>query len=322
MTDKLLPNNDPDLQLARRIGASLENGRALQSSGNNLLESLLLYKKERKQLESGTLDSDGSEMWDQIARETNFDSNTHTVHRLESTRNTLIWAAAATLLIAAFLGIFYYRSLQPDMLASTDQQIQTLTLEDGSSVTLRPHSSLYLLPGNDRAQNYRLNGEAYFEVVNNPDRTFSVEAGNAIISVLGTKFDLSTWGSQTQVFLEEGSIRFENKTTSEAVILSEGESAETREGNAISTATSDISEFTDWMNKELIFRDKTARYVFSELEQEFDFTISAPESVMQTRLSGGLSLENPQQSLEDLSLVLGGTFSRESEKRYRFVPEE
>lgn len=322
MSEKLLPNNDPDLKLARQIGASLEEGRELQFPESELLESLLKYKRQRKQVESISAEWDSNALWKTIEKETTSDRNTQKVQPIGISRTAFIWAAAATILIAAFAGIFYYQSQQPQLLAYSKQQIETITLADGSNVTLRPHTSLYALPGDEQSHNYRLSGEAYFEVVADAGRTFSVEAGNARVSVLGTKFDLSSWGEQTQVYLEEGSIRFENKTTNESVILSEGESAETSENDTISTTISEYSEFTDWMNKELIFRNKTAGYVFNELEQEFDLRISAPKSVMQTRLSGGLSLENPQQSLEDLSLVLGGRFIKEGDNSYRFVGDE
>lgn len=322
MSEKLLPNNDPDLKLARQIGRSLEEGQDLQATESTLLQTLLTFKRQRKQKESVSAELDSNALWKSIEKETTTGRDLSDVKPIGISPTKFIWAAAATILIAAFAGILYYQSLQPQLLAFSEQQIETVTLDDGSSVTLRPHTSLYLLSADERTHNYRLRGEAYFEVVPDTDRTFSVEAGNAKVSVLGTKFDLSTWGKQTQVYLEEGSIRFENRTTNDSVILSEGESAQTSDNESITTAIPEYNEFTDWMNKELIFRNKTARYVFNELEQEFDLNISAPEAVMQTRLSGGLSLENIQQSLEDLSLVLGGRFINEGDRRYRFVVDE
>jgi hypothetical protein len=56
------------------------------------------------------------------------------------------------------------------------------------------------------------------------------------------------------------------------------------------------------------------------MEQEFNFKISAPDSILNTKLSGTLSLRNADQSLNDLSLVLDGQFIKEAENRYKFVP--
>lgn len=319
MNTRLLPNNDPDLQLARRIGNYLEGRLELDYAEDSLIKPILDYKRERKKELSASVITDSAAIWKKIEKEIKPGKKETRIHQLGSTKTKAIWATAASLLIAAFIGIYYYTTQQPEMIASSAQQIQTVVLDDGSKVTLRPHSSIYVLSGNANEHNYKLEGEAYFEVVSNPERTFSVKAGNAKVTVLGTKFDLSTWGNQIQVYLEEGLISFENVTNNISVTLNPGESAEI-DDDSINTGLSDVSEFTDWMNRELVFKNKTARYVFNELEQEFNFTISAPDSVLNTTLSGGLSLANAQQSLDDLSLVLDGKFVKEGEKRYKFVP--
>src|SRR5699024_2620003 len=76
-------------------------------------------------------------------------------------------------------------------------------------------------------------------------------------------------------------------------------------------------EFTDWLDQQLIFESKPAIRVVHELEQQFDISITLPDTVKNNRLSGQLSLESPQVSLNDLTLVLGGTFVRTGERSYR-----
>ena len=239
-----------------------------------------------------------------------------------SSDSKTIWAVAASLLIAAFIGFatYFYFTQQPQTIASSSGQIETVTLEDGSTVTLRPYSSLAALDLSEDEHSYQLEGEAYFEVINNRNRTFSVRAGNGEVRVLGTRFDLSNWGNQTQVYLEEGSIQFANLTSNESVTLSPGEAAEIGPDNLLNLQTADITEYTDWMNRELTFRNKTAEYVFHEMEQEYNIQITAPDSVMNTRLSGSLALTDVDESLEDLSLVLDGQFVKKGDTQYTFVP--
>lgn len=324
MATQLLPDNDKDLQLARQIGSYLDGQLELETVEDPLIPMLLGYKNERKQRSyaDSSVSVVSNQVWRQIEEQTDTGKQGARVYQLGRSKTRAIWTTAAAILIAAFLGIYYFMNQQPQMVASSNQQIQTVQLIDGSKVTLRPHSAIYALTQSSQEQTYRLDGEAYFEVSPDPQRTFSVQAGNGKVSVLGTKFDLSSWGEQTQVYLEEGSIRFENLTTKDAVTLSPGESAAIGNDNTISTASTEITEFTDWMNRELIFKNKTVRYVLNELEQEFNFTFMAPDSIMETTLSGGLSLDNAQQSLDDLSLVLDGKFVKDAENRYRFVPNQ
>lgn len=324
MTTQLLPENDKDLQLARQVGQYLDGQLELENVEDPLVTVLLRYKTERKQRSSTTssVSPNSHNVWQQIEQHTDTKKQSARVYQIGRSKTKAIWATAAALLIAAFLGIYYFKAQQPQMVASSNQQIEMIQLDDGSKVTLRPHSTLYSLSESSEEQRYQLEGEAYFEVSRNPQRTFSVEAGNGRVSVLGTKFNLSSWGEQTQVYLEEGSVQFENLNTKATITLSPGESAKIEDDNTLKTTQTEPAEFTDWIDRELIFQNKTVRYVLNELEQEFNFTFMAPDSIMETTLSGGLSLENAQQSLDDLSLVLDGRFVKDAENRYRFVPNQ
>ncbi|NGP76975.1 hypothetical protein G3570_10045 [Balneolaceae bacterium YR4-1] len=327
MTRTTLPENDPDLQLARRIGSYLESETDLRSETDTLVDTLLNYRESREANKSSIPDVavPSDEIWQEISVAIHSEEHSATIHKLGSSQTDFktIWAVAASLLVAAFIGFaaYFYLSQQPQMIASSSANIETVVLEDGSKVTLRPHSSIKALEISANEHNYQLEGEAFFEVMKSDNRTFSVRAGNGEVQVLGTRFDLSNWGDKTQVYLEEGSIRFENIESKEAVTLSPGEAAEIGPDNLLTTKSAEITEYTDWMSSELNFRNKTTRYVFNEMEQEFNIRISAPDSIMNTRLSGSLALNSIDESLEDLSLVLDGQFIKNGDRQYIFVPK-
>lgn len=327
MTDKTLPENDPDLLLARRIGSYLEDKSSSYTEENLLLNVLSEFKDNRKQRSHEIPDSDihSDEIWHTISKVTQSGKDTASVHQIGRSKSdsTTILAIAASFLVAAFIGLaaYFYLNQQPELIASSSASIQAVTLADGSQVTLRPYSTLEALNVGTEEHSYKLEGEAYFEVVSNRGRTFSVTAGTGRVTVLGTTFNLSSWGNQTQVYLEEGSIEFMDIETDDSVTLNPGEAAEIGPDKRLSAEPAEIVEYTDWMNRELTFSNRTARYVFNEMEQEFKITISAPDSVLNTRLSGSLSLESLTTSLEDLSLVLEGQFVQKGENSYSFVPE-
>lgn len=321
MITQLLPDNDPDLKLARRIGRYLEGESSLSGTDDSLLAQLLQYKQYSDTLSAeATVPSAG--IWQKIDRQTAGTADSR--KQASSLSRKYIWAVAASLLIAAFAGLFYYLSLQePVLLAESGSAIETVQLSDGSTVTLRPHSKLYEIEQSAETALFSLTGEAFFDVTSNPGRTFSVEAGNAKVSVLGTRFDLSSWGGSTQVYLEEGTIQFSSIQNQTSVILSPGQSSilsDSLEAPVVRAASAE--EYTDWIDRQLVFTNRPARYVFNEVEQQFNISITAPANVMETQISsGGLSLEDRSVTLENLGLVLGGTFRPTGQNSYRFVAE-
>jgi ferric-dicitrate binding protein FerR (iron transport regulator) len=78
-----------------------------------------------------------------------------------------------------------------------------LRLTDGSWVTLQKHSKISYNPqfkGSKRE--VYLNGEAFFEVVKDPDRPFLVFANELVTKVLGTSFKVKAYASDSHISVE------------------------------------------------------------------------------------------------------------------------
>lgn len=314
-----LPHNDPDLLLAREVGAALRAGFLSESIDDPLIRELLAYRRQRRQpVTSEQARSD--ELWERIERAT---SDNNAVSAIPLFRSPAMrWAAAAAVLVAALVGFVYFQYMRgPTLVAESGAAITTVQLADGSDVTLRPHSTFYRVSNTDSRSIYQLDGEAYFDVTHDPSRTFEVEAGRGRVRVLGTRFTVSSWGNLTQVFLEEGTVRFSGPSQSKAVVLQPGQSS-TLGANQQQPVITDrpAGEFTDWMRDELVFQNRPAREVFSELEQQYGVTITAPDKILDTPLSGSLSLENREAALNYVALSLGGIFKQTGAQSYQFIP--
>ncbi|WP_337044336.1 FecR family protein [Emticicia sp. 17c] len=125
-------------------------------------------------------------------------------------------AASVTLLMG--LGVWWYISMQNSKptIANTEQVKNEMNLmdntsakpiridlEDGSTVTLSPHSQLQY--PNQFAANKRevqLTGEALFEVSKNPERPFYVITDKLVTKVLGTSFYVRTVAATQNVEVE------------------------------------------------------------------------------------------------------------------------
>ena len=317
MTDQL-PHNDPDLQLARQLGNQRADNSPLSDLDDPLIDQLLTYKKQK--ISDITIDTDDKkQVWDRIASATKPKSQSAKVTPLFSAK-AIRWASAAILLIGAIFSFVYLNYLnQPQIIAQSQSAIQTVTLSDGSSVTLRPHSTLLGIEKSATSHQYRLKGEAIFDVTSEPDRTFQVETALGKVTVLGTRFSVSSWGKQMQVFLDEGSIEIIPAQTQKPIVLSPGQSASINSNKQVTVfKEANPNEYFDWIDGELIFENKAAKDITAELEQQFNITITLPKSIADDSLSGQLSLNNLELTLQDLELVLNGTFSKTGDQSYIF----
>lgn len=121
-------------------------------------------------------------------------------------------AIASIFLVAAFA---YVRFLEPDnfllsnLHLAADQKPVTDTLFDGSIITLNKSSQLSfnqsVIKGSRNAE--LIQGEAFFQVARNEKKPFQVQVGEAMVTVLGTKFNIKKQDEQIEVILQSGSVQ-------------------------------------------------------------------------------------------------------------------
>ncbi|WP_340106142.1 FecR family protein [Rhodohalobacter sp. 8-1] len=318
--------NDPDKQLSEAYGNILEN-RQESSEINDPLYKALLNARDADQNEKRDIPVRGKESsWDAIIDtigdndSASQNDNKATIIPIRS-RKTWLKAAAAIILIAfsSLLLIQQFSEPGPVQMAEAGSTVQTVELADGSTVTLRPNSSLYKLPADEGRRAYALSGEALFDVVSLPDKPFSVEAGSGRVIVTGTRFNIAERNQTAKVFLLEGSVRFETKDGAESVSLEPGQASEIDQDMQLRQPfTFEADLITSWTQNRLTFRDRQAGSIFDELEYHFGIQINAPESVENESLGGTIQLDSAEQSLSDLGTVLGGSFVQTDDNVYEF----
>lgn len=74
-----------------------------------------------------------------------------------------------------------------------------VTLEDGSVVYLNSKSSITYPVNFKNNRTIKLTGEAFFEVIRDPEHPFKVEANGIITTALGTSFNISTFQENQRV---------------------------------------------------------------------------------------------------------------------------
>lgn len=299
-----LPEGDADALLARRIG------RGEAPSDENAFERALGSYRDRSGLITPS-SGFSNRLWGRIASTTRPEASPL---RLVPAWARWASAAAAICLIAyAFWGVFNHG---PALVSSSGNAIATVTLEDGSVVTLRPHSKLFKRATND----YLLEGEALFDVTQNPGRLFRAGGGLGEVQVLGTRFDLSTWGNETAVYLESGRVAFRHLVTGAVDTLDPGDAlVASATGTHVSAKKLAPDVALDWVRGVLIFGERPIWRIAAELEQHFAISVLIPDSLKTQTLSGQILLADPDQSLHDLATALGARFEQPKPHVYRLV---
>lgn len=295
-----LPDDDRDLRLARRLdsGAAPDGTDALD-------DALRAARPEASAVEAGT----SARLWARVAGEIGADRPAAMPAARDRAPLRLVrtpavrWLAAAVVLVALGVGMWTVQR-GPDLVAAAEDEIVTYEAPDGSTITLRPNSRLVRVDGSERA--YRLDGEAFFAVARDPERPFTVEAGLGTVRVLGTRFDVSTWGGRAEVFVEEG--RVEVSAAASTLVLTAGEAAAATDNGVAPVPDATAEAFLDWRRGEAAFESETVQRVADEIGQHFGVRITLPADVARRSVSGVIALESAPQALDGLGRILGGRF--------------
>ena len=201
----------------------------------------------------------------------------------------LLRIAAAILFIISFTYIAtQYTKPTPltEVIVPTAQKM-ILTLSDGTKVTLDAETVFqYPERFDSKEREVYLSGEGYFEVTPIPDEPFVVHADNAVITVMGTIFNVRSWKhaqqSKVTVAVIEGKVSLRPDTIQDPganVIISGGQSSELVENKYPSAPEFiDTKKSISWLDREMYFQDVPLREVLDQLERWYGYKILFPDS--------------------------------------------
>jgi transmembrane sensor len=228
--------------------------------------------------------------------------------------------AAAGLLVVGLGTWLSYRTTEtsssvPRMVATGVGMRETMRLADGTKVVLGPLSSVKTEAGyGSTSRIVEIRGDAYFEVVHNAARPFTVQAGNATIQDVGTKFAVKSDDSgNIGVSVTEGSVTLAQKqSAAPPVVLKAGDQGTIEtDGRVTAHRGAVTSDDMAWMNGRLVFRETSLSEVASELRRWYGIDLQLADSSMGNRhLTATFSGEPPERVLDVLRLALGAEIER------------
>lgn len=189
------------------------------------------------------------------------------------------------------------------------------SLPDGTKVTLNTSSTLDVAFGDERRIVRLVRGQAYFDVAHNPDRPFTVVAGDRRITALGTAFDVRVDDGETQVLLFDGEIEVAPERAAPganrpaaavpAVKVTAGQGVRFAGGEIFRVEQVDPERQLKWRNGLIVLEDETLSAAVSEFNRYTKRPIVIVDSGLgNLRVSGVFRTDKPEHFVDVVGELL------------------
>lgn len=220
-------------------------------------------------------------------------------------------AVAACLLAALFLwpllsaeqpGAYYQTALGEQ---------RTITLPDDSKVMLNTATRLRVDYGKQQRRVVLLRGEAWFAVSRDPTRPFTVDAGSARVTALGTAFNIYRDGGTADITVTEGVVRVTELDApggrpAQTETLYANQQVTAGAGGLQPVAVVDATRRLAWQRGEIIADEMPLPELVRQLQRYHPTRIViADTAVAAMTISGVFQLERPEAILGALEVSLG-----------------
>jgi transmembrane sensor len=235
-------------------------------------------------------------------------------------RSFAIFAAVGLVLVAATMA---NRAWLASTIETQASEWRSLTLNDGSFVSVGPHTQLRDRFG-DRQRVLKLShGEALFQVAKDPARPFIVEAGLAVVRATGTRFAVSRTERAVIVTVEEG-----------RVLVSDGAG---RPGTVAITAAEQLTvaevwppviERVDaarelaWSNRRLVFENDTVAAAAEEFNRRNRVQIVVDPALGSKQVRGSFHADDPASFADFIAARRIGVEARQTRDVIRLRPQD
>lgn len=233
---------------------------------------------------------------------------------------------AAVFLIIILIPVLYYLNIQQNninnivtwnTLAVENGGQSTVALSDGSKLILDAGSRLeYPENFSNESREIKLEGEAYLEVEHDPQKPFRVHTANALIEVLGTKFNIRSWkeSNSVEVAVVDGKVALEiSDNPKKQIILEKGFAGSlSSDGDLTNPERVDIDSYLSWMNGKISFDDVLFSEILAQVERWYDIRFSLRDSTfINDRLTVSINKNSLRNVLDVLTALTNTQYKKE-----------
>lgn len=189
-----------------------------------------------------------------------------------------VWSASVAAVLALGLASYMFWHNQWSEYKAIDIA-RTFVLPDSTDVTLAPGAVLRLQPHKD-ARLVSMTGKVYFDVKRDESRPFRIIAGNGLVKVLGTCFQVRQSDLSVKVDVVSGKVLFSSSASKYGLMMTAGMSAELSDNGHLpefvgATSPNPVA----WATGEFVYANALLSDVIRDLEEYYGVKLSV--------LSGG-----------------------------------
>ena len=230
------------------------------------------------------------------------------------------WMFAASVGIMCLLsGLFFKEAILYTTYKTAFGQTCTLTLTDGSQVTLNANSSLRIprFGFGKRTRDVTLLGEADFSIKHMPnDQPFVVRTDkNFEVVVLGTEFLVNTREKGTKVVLNKGKVRllYQEGAVSKQLTMKPGNLVMfDRQGRASLKQTQKPQDFISWKEHRFVFDETTLAEISNLFAENYGITLQIPDKALtHWTISGAFTAYSAEELIETLTSASSLTYRQQ-----------
>lgn len=217
---------------------------------------------------------------------------------------------AGLLIVSLAAGLYWLDpAYHTEQYATAHGQVQRLALVDGSVVSLDGASQI-TVAWHLRSRRVQLQaGQALFEVAPAIYRPFQTQAGAAQISVLGTRYNVSRYGADTRVSVEQGKVSV--RAADSGVALVAGQQVLVSQGRVAAPTAVDIQGIGAWTEGRLVFDRTPLGEVLDAIERHAGLRIALGDPALaQLPVTGSFDSARMDYLLSLLPKVLPVELSR------------
>jgi len=185
-------------------------------------------------------------------------------------------AIAASLLLISIIAWWTFSNNQNNTII-TFNEIKEISLPDGSKVWLNKNSELSF-PRHFEGQNrlVKLTGEAFFEVQRDTLKPFIVKTSKALVSVLGTSFNVKANKNieNVAVTVKTGKVKLESIKSKKYILLTPDKKGilNIESDEIIENFDNDLNSLS-WKRGLLVFKDTPLAKMIEDLEMNYNVSI-------------------------------------------------
>lgn len=197
-------------------------------------------------------------------------------------------------------------TVRPVTVETARGQVRTVSLSDGSRVTLDGATRLEARIGSRLRAVRLVSGEAFFDVAHDTSRPFTVSAPEGAARVLGTAFDLERGDGRLELSVHRGKVRLApTGLIRPTVNLTQGQRAFAKEGRLSAVRPFDPSA-DDWRSGWLETDGVTLARLVERLNRASKAPIVIEDPTLgRRRVAGRFRLDEPEILVRNLALVHG-----------------